>query len=34
MLSGAKRLLFLVEDKQKQIRRCDIVGRKVLREFT
>jgi hypothetical protein len=34
MLSGAKRLLFLFEDKQKRIRRYDIVGAEVLREFT
>jgi hypothetical protein len=34
MLSGAKHLLFLVEDKQKQIPRYDIAGAEVLREFT
>jgi hypothetical protein len=34
MLSGAKRLLFLVENKQKQIRRDDIAGAEVVREFT
>jgi hypothetical protein len=34
MRGGAKHLRFLVEDKQKQIRRYDIVGAEVLREFT
>jgi hypothetical protein len=34
MLSGAEHLLFLVEDKQKQTPRYDIVGAEVLPEFT